>query len=76
MSLEPTKPIEDLLKQPPRRGEAQFGADLKLSNPMRAQLHHEIARVARDDDAATIAALVSNSVAAPGVYYRFRSNSR
>jgi hypothetical protein len=50
MSLEPKKPIEDLLEATARARRAQFGADPKMPNPMRAQLHQEIARVARDDD--------------------------
>src|SRR4030095_3068961 len=50
MSLEPKKPIEDLLEATARARRAQFGADPKMPNPMRVQLHHEIARVAREDD--------------------------
>src|SRR4030095_3315275 len=50
MSLEPKKPIEDLLEATANARRAQFGADPKMPNPMRAQLHHEIARVARDED--------------------------
>ena len=50
MPLEPKKPIEDLLEATANARRAQFGADPKMPNPMRAQLHHEIARVARDDD--------------------------
>jgi hypothetical protein len=50
MSLEPKKPIEDLLEATAKARRAQFGADPKMPNPMRVQLHHEIARVARDDD--------------------------
>jgi hypothetical protein len=50
MSLEPKKPIEDLLEATARARRAQFGADPQMPNPMRAQLHNEIARVARDDD--------------------------
>ena len=50
MSLEPKKPIEDLLEATARARRAQFGADPKMPNPMRAQLHNEIARVARGDD--------------------------
>jgi hypothetical protein len=50
MPLEPKKPIEDLLEATAKARRAQFGADPKMPNPMRAQLHHEIARVARDDD--------------------------
>ena len=50
MSLEPKKPIEDLLEATAKARRAQFGADPKMPNPMRAQLHHEIARLARDDE--------------------------
>ena len=50
MSLEPKKPIEDLLEATARARRGQFGVDPKMPNPMRAQLHSEIARVARDDD--------------------------
>src|SRR5262249_35528920 len=50
MSLEPKKPIEDLLEATAKARRAQFSADPKMPNPMRAQLHNEIARVARDDD--------------------------
>ena len=50
MSLEPKKPIEDLLEATARARRAQFGADPQMPNPMRTQLHNEIARVARDDD--------------------------
>jgi hypothetical protein len=50
MSLEPKKPIEDVLEATARARRAQFGADPQMPNPMRAQLHNEIARVARDDD--------------------------
>ena len=50
MSLEPNKPIEDLLEATARARRAQFGVDPTMPNPMRAQLHNEIARVARDDD--------------------------
>jgi hypothetical protein len=50
MPLEPKKPIEDILEATANARRAQFGADPKMPNPMRAQLHHEIARVARDDD--------------------------
>src|ERR1044071_1333298 len=50
MSLEPKKPMEDLLEATAKARRAQFGADPKMPNPMRAQLHQEIARVARDDD--------------------------
>jgi hypothetical protein len=50
MSLEPKKPIEDLLEATAKARRAQFGADPKMPNPMRAQLHHEIARLARGDE--------------------------
>lgn len=50
MSLEPKKPIEDVLEATARARRAQFGADPKMPNPMRAQLHNEITRVARTDD--------------------------
>jgi hypothetical protein len=50
MSLEPKKPFEDLLEATAKARRAQFGADAKMPNPMRAQLHHEIARIARDED--------------------------
>ena len=50
MSLEPKKPIEDLLDATAKARRAQFGADPKMPNPMRAQLHHEVARMARGDE--------------------------
>jgi len=50
MSLEPKKPIEDLLEATAKARRAQFGAEPRMPNPMRAQMHHEIARVARGDD--------------------------
>jgi hypothetical protein len=50
MSPEPKKPIEDLLEATAKARRAQFGPDPKMANPMRAQLHNEIARVGRDDD--------------------------
>jgi hypothetical protein len=50
MSLESKKPIEELLDATAKARRAQFGADPKMPNPMRAQLHHEIARVARGDE--------------------------
>src|SRR6266480_1173323 len=50
MPLEPKKPIEDILEATAKARRAQFGADPKMPNPMRAQLHHEIARVAQDED--------------------------
>ena len=50
MSPEPKKPIEDVLEATAKARRAQFAADPTMPNPMRAQLHHEIARVARGDD--------------------------
>jgi hypothetical protein len=50
MSLEPKKPIEDLLEATAKARRAQFGADPKMPNPMRAQLHHEIARLEQGDE--------------------------
>jgi hypothetical protein len=50
MPLEPKKPIEELLEATAKARRAQFGADPKMPNPMRAQLHHEIARMARGDE--------------------------
>ncbi|HKS04280.1 MAG TPA: hypothetical protein VJR49_02900 [Chthoniobacterales bacterium] len=50
MSLEPKKPIEDLLEATAKARRAQFGTDPKMPNPMRAQLHHEIARLERGDE--------------------------
>jgi hypothetical protein len=50
MSPEPKKPIEDLLEATAKARRAQFGADPKMPNPMRAQLHHEIARLERGDE--------------------------
>ena len=50
MSLEPKKPIEDLLEATAKARRAQFGADPMMPNPMRAQMHHEIARIGREDD--------------------------
>ena len=50
MPLEPKKSIEDLLEATARARRAEFGADPKMPNPMRAQLHHEIERVARGNE--------------------------
>ena len=47
MSLEPKKPIEELLEASARARRAQFGADPKMPNPMRAHLHAEVTRLAR-----------------------------
>jgi hypothetical protein len=50
MPPEPKNPIEELLEASARARRAEFGAEPKMPNPMRAQLHHEIARLARSDE--------------------------
>src|SRR2546423_12591150 len=50
MSPEPKKPIEELLEATARARRTEFGADPKMPNPMRAQLHHEIERLARREE--------------------------
>jgi len=50
MPLEPKKPIEELLEASARARRTAFGADPKMPNPMRTQLHHEISRLARKDE--------------------------
>jgi hypothetical protein len=50
MPLEPKKPIDELLEASAKARRAAFGADPKMPNPMRAQLHDEIARLARKDE--------------------------
>src|SRR6266487_4538530 len=50
MPPEPKNPIEELLEASARARRAEFGADPKMPNPMRAQLHHEITRLARKDE--------------------------
>src|SRR5437870_13895679 len=50
MPLEPKKPIEELLEASARARRAQFGADPKMPNPMRAQLHQEITRLGRAEE--------------------------
>ena len=50
MSLDPKKPIEQLLEATAKARREQFGVDPKMPNPMRTQLHNEIARLARDDE--------------------------
>ena len=50
MPLEPKKPMEELLEASARARRAEFGADPKMPNPLRAELHHEIARLARSDE--------------------------
>jgi len=50
MPLEPKKPIEELLEASAKARRAAFGADPKMPNPMRTQLHHEISRLTRKDE--------------------------
>ena len=50
MPLEPKKPIEELLETSAKARRAAFGADPKMPNPMRTQLHYEILRLARKDE--------------------------
>lgn len=50
MPPEPKKPIEELLEASAQARRAAFGADPKMPNPMRARLHDEVARMAREDD--------------------------
>jgi len=50
MPLEPKKPIEELLEASAKARRAAFGADPKMPNPMRTQLHHEVTRLARKDE--------------------------
>ena len=50
MPLEPKKSIEELLEASANARRAAFGADPKMPNPMRTQLHHEISRLARKDE--------------------------
>jgi hypothetical protein len=50
MPLEPKKPIDELLEASANARRAAFGADPKMPNPMRTQLHHEISRLGRKDE--------------------------
>jgi hypothetical protein len=50
MPLEPKKPIDELLEASAKARRAAFGADPKMPNPMRTQLHYEISRLARKDE--------------------------
>jgi hypothetical protein len=50
MPPEPKKPIEELLEASAKARRAAFGADPKMPNPMRTQLHHEISRLAGKDE--------------------------
>jgi len=74
MSLEPKKPIEELLEATARARRAQFGADPTMPNPMRAQLHHEIERLSRTPE--QVRTFLSNSLAAARAWHRFCPNSR
>ncbi len=49
MPDEPRKSIEELLQASAKTRRAEFGADPKMPNPMRARLHDEIARLGRED---------------------------
>ena len=49
MASEPKKPMEQMLEALAKARRAQFGADAKMPNPMRARLHEEIARVGAVD---------------------------
>src|SRR3954467_5838424 len=50
MPPEPKRPIEELLEATARERRAQFGVEPKMPNPMRAQLHEEIARLGRVEE--------------------------
>ena len=50
MPLEPKKPIDELLEASAKARRAAFGADPKMPNPMRTQLHQEISRLTRKDE--------------------------
>jgi hypothetical protein len=47
---EPKKSIEELLEASAKARRAEFGADRKMPNPIRARLHDEIARATREDE--------------------------
>jgi len=47
MSPERKKPIEELLEASAQARRAEFGADPKMPNPMRARLQEEVARLAK-----------------------------
>ena len=50
MASEPKKPIEQILEALAKARRAEFGDDPKMSNPMRARLHEEIARTGAAED--------------------------
>jgi hypothetical protein len=50
MPDEPRKSIEELLQASAKARRAEFGSDPKMPNPMRARLHEEIARAAREEE--------------------------
>ncbi|HJT82040.1 MAG TPA: hypothetical protein VJ719_12655, partial [Chthoniobacterales bacterium] len=49
MASEPKRPIEEMLEASAKGRREAFGGDPKMSNPMRARLHDEIARMQRDE---------------------------
>jgi len=55
MPPEPKRPIEELLDASAQARRAEFGADPKMPNPMRARLHDEIARIAKENEPKTSA---------------------
>jgi hypothetical protein len=50
MPNEPRKTIEELLQASAKARRAEFGSDPKMPNPMRARLHDEVARTAREEE--------------------------
>ncbi len=50
MPDESKKSIEELLQASAKARRAEFGSDPEMPNPMRARLHDEIARVARENE--------------------------
>jgi hypothetical protein len=50
MASEPKRPIEELLEASAKARRAEFGTEAKMPNSMRAQLHAEIARRAREPE--------------------------
>ena len=50
MASEPKRPIEELLEASAKARRAEFGTEAKMPNPMRAQLHAEIARRAHEPE--------------------------
>src|SRR4051794_15866856 len=50
MPPDPKRRIEELLEASAQARRAQFGAEPKMPNPMRARLHEEIARLDRVEE--------------------------